>query len=136
MTTENPKREKARDLYHQGLSYAEIATRLSASKVSIGKWCKDLAAQKRAAVVTDRSRTCPVCLKPFYASHKETQTCSRSCRTKLRHRTTGHWAKKRELVTKIYDHTCEVCERPFQSKLKNSDVCPRQECWDIIRAAL
>ena len=110
---------RARELYAQGVSRQEIATRLSASRSAVTKWTADMPVPEKP---------CPVCNERFQPKRTNQRYCSEKC---SRHQDYEVW--KARHTPPPPEQACAVCGTSFQPRNDPRQVYCSTKCRDQVR---
>lgn len=109
------EQSQARDLYAQGYSRQEIATRLGASRSAVNDWTSDM---------RQPLKTCPICNKQFLPKRTNSVYCSRDCKIQR-----DNQVRKPTLPP---TRQCPECETSFQPTNAKHIYCSspcRSKTW-------
>ena len=109
---------RARELYAQGVSRQEIATRLGASRSAVTKWTADMPVPEKP---------CSVCNKRFRPKRTNQRYCSAKC---SRHQDYEVW--KKQHTSPPPKRPCDGCGESFQPHHSGHHYCS-PKCRDQVR---
>ena len=110
---------RACELYAQGISRQEIATRLRASRSAVTKWTADMPVPEKR---------CPVCNEPFRPKRTNQRYCSEKC---SRHQDYEIW--KARHTPPPPEQACAVCDTSFQPRNDPRQLYCSNKCRDKVR---
>ena len=106
------EKNRARELYAQGISRQDIATHLSASRSAVTKWTADMPVPEK---------TCAVCNERFQPKRTNQRYCSEKC---SRYQDYEVW--KTRYTSPPPERPCEGCGESFQPHHTGHHYCSKK----------